>query len=97
MKPWISIWLPILNTARPQPGTGADRPQNLVILLQHISCAAFELPFSSNENFGAMSAQELARFLELLEQSGSLTRQGDDYIGWQIVIRQPKYLCALRP
>ena len=69
-------------------------PQNLVILLQHISCAAFELPFSSNENFGAMSAQELARFLELLEQSGSLTRQGDDY--YWLADRYPAAEVSLR-
>lgn len=54
-------------------------PQNLIILLQHVGCAAFELPFSSTEDFGSMSAAELARFLDLLEQSGSLTKQGEDY------------------
>jgi len=54
-------------------------PQNLVILLQHIGCAAFELPFSNSEGFGSMSPEALSRFLDLLEQSGSITRQGVDY------------------
>ncbi len=54
-------------------------PQNLVILLQHISCAAFELPFASSENFGSIKADELAQFLGLLEQSGTITRQGENY------------------
>ncbi len=54
-------------------------PQNLIILLQHIRCAAFELPFSVNEGFGSMSAEELAQFLNLLEATGVITRQGSDY------------------
>lgn len=52
-------------------------PQNLVILLQHIGCAAFELPFSHEEGFGSMTAEDLNPFLSLLEQNGSLTRQGE--------------------
>lgn len=54
-------------------------PQNLIILLQHIRCAAFELPFNKSEGFGSMSAAELSRFLELLESTGVITRQGEDY------------------
>ena len=54
-------------------------PQNLIILLQHIRCAAFELPFRVNEGFGAMSAEDLAQFLGLLEASGVIVRQGQDY------------------
>ena len=69
-------------------------PQNLVILLQHISCAAFELPFSNTESFGSMSAEELANFLDLLEKSGSLTRQGDDYF-W-LADRYPAAEVSLR-
>jgi len=69
-------------------------PQNLVILLQHIGCAAFELPFSSTENFGSMSAEDLSRFLDLLEQSGSLTRQGDDY--YWLADRYPAAEVSLR-
>lgn len=54
-------------------------PQNLIILLQHIRCAAFELPFRVNEGFGAMSAEDLSQFLGLLEASGVIVRQGQDY------------------
>lgn len=54
-------------------------PQNLLILLQHISCAAFELPFANNENFGSIKADQLAQFLAVLEQSGTITRQGENY------------------
>ena len=69
-------------------------PQNLVILLQHVGCAAFELPFSSTENFGSMSSEELARFLNLLEQSGALTRQGENY--YWLADRYPAAEVSLR-
>ena len=69
-------------------------PQNLVILLQHISCAAFELPFARTENFGSISAADLTRFLDLLEQSGSLTRQGEDY--YWLADRYPAAEVSLR-
>lgn len=69
-------------------------PQNLVILLQHIGCAAFELPFSSSEGFGSMSPEELALFLDLLEQSGSLTRQGEEY--YWLADRYPAAEISLR-
>jgi DEAD/DEAH box helicase domain-containing protein len=54
-------------------------PNNLLILLQHINCAAFELPFQSGEGFGAMTAEQLKGFLELLVQEGTLHRQGERY------------------
>ena len=69
-------------------------PQNLVILLQHIGCAAFELPFSNTENFGTMTSDELAQFLALLEQSGSLTRQGNEY--YWLADRYPAAEVSLR-
>ena len=69
-------------------------PQNLVILLQHIGCAAFELPFSRSEGFGSMNPEELARFLDLLEQSGSLTRQGEEY--YWLADRYPAAEVSLR-
>ena len=69
-------------------------PQNLVILLQHIGCAAFELPFSRSEGFGSMNPEELARFLDLLEQSGSITRQGEEY--YWLADRYPAAEVSLR-
>ncbi len=54
-------------------------PNNLLILLQHIRCAAFELPFQLDEGFGAIPAERLAAFLELLSQNGQLHHQGDRY------------------
>ncbi len=54
-------------------------PNNLLILLQHIRCAAFELPFQPNEGFGAISVERLRAFLELLSQSGQLHQQGERF------------------
>src|SRR5499427_6182896 len=39
-------------------------PDNLHILVSHIKCAAFELPFSADETFGGESLEEILRFLE---------------------------------
>ena len=54
-------------------------PNNLLILLQHIRCAAFELPFHKDEGFGALPAEQLQAFLELLAQSGELLRQDERF------------------
>lgn len=42
-------------------------PDNLHILLDHVKCAAFELPFSTEETFGGHPVQEV---LAVLEEAG---------------------------
>ena len=54
-------------------------PNNLLILLQHIRCAAFELPFRSGEGFGSITAEALKKFLDLLTMNGELHHQADRY------------------
>lgn len=50
-------------------------PDNLPILLNHLQCAVFELPFETNEQFGqALHTQELLSFLAA---QGLLHRSGD--------------------
>lgn len=51
----------------------ADQP---VILLDHIRCAAFELPFVTGESFGHVDP---TLYLELLEQDGVIHREGDRF------------------
>ena len=54
------------------PEAGLMNPDNLLILLSHIKCAAFELPFSNDERFGSTwdksggvdSTQEILHYLE---------------------------------
>jgi DEAD/DEAH box helicase domain-containing protein len=48
-------------------------PDNLQILVNHIKCAAFELPFEADERFGREELSEILAFLEeekLLHRSG---------------------------
>jgi DEAD/DEAH box helicase domain-containing protein len=49
---------------------------NLLILLSHIKCAAFELPFQEGERYGNQSIQEILQFLE---EQGILHKAGDTY------------------
>jgi DEAD/DEAH box helicase domain-containing protein len=46
-------------------------PDNLLILVSHIKCAAFELPFAEGETFGG---EKLEEFLEYLGEKGVLHR-----------------------
>ena len=49
-------------------------PDQLLILLDHIRCAAFELPFTSGDGFGDSGVDE---FLEILAESGVLHHEGE--------------------
>ncbi|MET0116352.1 MAG: DEAD/DEAH box helicase [Sedimenticola sp.] len=51
-------------------------PDQLLILLDHIRCAAFELPFRQGERFGG---EPLLEMLGFLEESGILHREGDQW------------------
>ena len=46
------------------PEGGIVDPNNLVILMSHIKCAAFELPFEDNEKFGVDATGEILSYLE---------------------------------
>jgi DEAD/DEAH box helicase domain-containing protein len=51
-------------------------PDQLLILLDHIRCAAFELPFHEGESFGN---QDLSAMLAYLEDHGILHREGNQW------------------
>ncbi|MBN2091218.1 DEAD/DEAH box helicase [candidate division KSB1 bacterium] len=46
------------------PEAGSIDPNNLIILLSHVKCAAFELPFTDNEKFGVETTREVLEYLE---------------------------------
>lgn len=46
------------------PEHGLINPNNLYILMSHIKCAAFELPFEDGESFGIESLTQILEFLE---------------------------------
>jgi len=56
------------------PETARIAPDQLLILLDHIRCASFELPFTSGDHFGSLPADD---FLEVLSESGVLHREGE--------------------
>ena len=55
-------------------------PDNLHILLEHVKCAAFELPFSASEQYGRHDVQEV---LGVLQEHGFVHRaEGDETYTW---------------
>lgn len=46
------------------PESGIVDPDNLVILMSHLRCASFELPFSEGETFDGLHVAEHLRYLE---------------------------------
>ena len=51
-------------------------PDNLLILLEHVKCACFELPIAEDETFGG---ENLSEMLEFLVEGGLLHRAGDKW------------------
>ncbi|MEK3808343.1 DEAD/DEAH box helicase [Bacillus sp. FSL H8-0547] len=48
---------------RQNPETAIINPDNLIVLVDHIKCAAFELPFKKDESFGQLDIEEILEFL----------------------------------
>jgi DEAD/DEAH box helicase domain-containing protein len=61
------------------PEHGYVNPDNLLILLNHLKCAAFELPLGEDEKFGSLDLQTLCQHLE---EVGFLHHTSD---GWHWV------------
>ncbi len=52
-------------------------PDNLMILVDHIKCACFEMPFQRKENFGTVEWQYVKEILKFLQNGGILHQSGD--------------------
>ena len=61
------------------PESALLNPDNLLILLEHLRCAAFELPFHAGEGFGLVTGETVAEYLDFLTQSGELHPSSDKY------------------
>jgi DEAD/DEAH box helicase domain-containing protein len=61
------------------PEQALVNPDHLLILLGHLRCAAFELPFQAGESFGRLPAEALQQFLEFLSQSGEIHHSGTKF------------------
>jgi DEAD/DEAH box helicase domain-containing protein len=57
------------------PEAGLINPDNFYVLVSHLKCAAFELPFTVGERFGPNTGL----LLDLLVEEGLLHREGDRY------------------
>ncbi len=69
-------------------------PNNFLILLGHIRCATFELPFRNGEKFGNLDPELLNEFLQYLYQEGLLVINKDRYF-W-IADQYPASTLSLR-
>ena len=61
------------------PEAALINPDNLLILLQHLKCAAFEIPFRDGENFGRVDASRVREFLQFLEENRVVHRSGEKF------------------
>ncbi len=57
------------------PESGLINPDNLLILANHLKCAAFELPFMDGDAFG-LNAAETQELLAVIEEAGLLHHTG---------------------
>lgn len=51
------------------PEQALINPDHLLILLEHLRCAMFELPFQKGEGFGALSAETIEEYLQFLVEN----------------------------
>lgn len=61
------------------PEKALINPDNLLILLQHLKCAVFELPFKSGDEFGTLKHDQVIELLQFLVNSGEITLSGSRY------------------
>jgi DEAD/DEAH box helicase domain-containing protein len=76
------------------PEQALVNPDNLLILLDHLRCAAFELPFSAGEGFGSVPADQVAQLLDFLSSEGTLHPSAERYF-W-MADRYPAQTVSLR-
>ncbi|HLU23721.1 MAG TPA: DEAD/DEAH box helicase [Bacillaceae bacterium] len=58
------------------PETARINPNNLIILVDHIKCAAYELPFQAGESFGDLEIEDI---LDFLTEERVLHRNGNKW------------------
>ncbi|MEH7125251.1 DEAD/DEAH box helicase [Bacillus sp. JJ1773] len=73
------------------PETARIHPDNLIILIDHIKCAAFELPFHAGESFGSFETEEVLEYLAeervLYENGGKYYWMNDSFPAHNISLR----------
>ncbi|MFK2824173.1 DEAD/DEAH box helicase [Bacillus sp. B190/17] len=73
------------------PETARINPDNLVILVDHLKCAAYELPFKHGERFGGIEIEDVLEFLTeervLHENNGQWFWMNDSFPAHNISLR----------
>lgn len=69
-------------------------PDNLLILLQHLQCSLFEIPFSTQESYGNLSDEETQDLLNYFAAQGIARFSGDHY--YWMDSGQPQATVSLR-
>jgi len=79
---------------RGQPEHALIDPNNPLILLEHLKCAAFELPITSDEQYGNLPKQDFLEFLRamvalkhIIERNKTFYWIAEDYPSSQISLR----------
>lgn len=61
------------------PEQALVNPDHLLILLEHLRCAMFELPFQKDEGFGAVTAQTIEDYLNFLVENNEAHLSKEKY------------------
>lgn len=61
------------------PEQALVNPDHLLILLEHLRCAMFELPFHKGEGFGAITAQTIEEYLNFLVENHEAHLSNEKY------------------
>lgn len=61
------------------PEQALVNPDHLLILLNHLRCAAFELPFQDGEKFGSLPASQVKEYLDFLVGNQELHLSAEKY------------------
>lgn len=61
------------------PEQALINPDHLLILLEHLRCAMFELPFQKGEGFGGISAQAIEEYLQFLVENNEAHLSNDKF------------------
>jgi len=73
------------------PEEALINPENILILMEHLKCASFELPFSMTDTYGEFEVQELLAFLEeegvLVKTSSNWHWMSDRFPAHEISLR----------
>ena len=61
------------------PEQALINPNNPLILLGHLQCATYELPFKQAETYGALDWDELSEYLAYLRETGIIHKSGSKF------------------